>query len=368
MNQVSPIPTGSDLLKPRTKGEVFRILNTAIPLNNYHLPDHIYRVDLIGEETLELSPREKNLILDSASIPLTFDHGYPAINETSPFWEQLPCEPGEAYGAYMAYLELPEKSNSDNPIRLLPLIATITKQPIEQIVEWCHMFYWHWRSRAYDLFLIACHRKQREQRIMSIEGAHFKAAAELLDKVTQVATKKLNKELRELEADEDAETETKLKDLVSMAKDLMGIQRVSVGLPAMGPSTINLQLDGPRHSTVEETYKHIAKEGAGDSKPSQRPAEMDTLLGDLDELSTVQDLMIRLHNPKNTLPAWGKGSVVDIATPGAKGQTLNDSEGNNASTSTRASANSSGRDNADGEERRNQSPQDPGVEDLGNPS
>lgn len=365
MNQVTPIPTGSDLVKPRTKGEVFRILNTSIPLNNYHLPDHIYRVDLIGEDTLDLSPRDKNLVLDSASVPLTFDHGYPAIQETTPFWEQLPCEPGDAYGAYLAYLELPEKSNSDNPIRLLPIIATITKRPLDEIVDWCHMFYWHWRARAYDLFLIACHRKQREQRIMSIEGQHFKAAADLLDKVTAVANKKLDAELRALNEDQDAETETKLKDLIGMAKDLMAVQRVSVGLPAMGPSSLQIQLDGPRHATVEETYKHIAKEGAGDNKPSQRPAEMDTLLSDIDELSTVQDLMIRLHNPKNTLPAWGKGSVIDIATPGAKNQTLNDAQGHNASQRT---PEHQGGTNGMGGERRDNPPQDPGVEDLGNPT
>lgn len=312
MNQVTPIPKGSGLTKPMTKGEVFRTLSQNIPLNQYHLPDHIYRADLIGLDVLELSAKDRLNVLDSASMPVTMEHGYPALNETQPFWEQLPCEPPDAYNAYMTFLELPEKSAHNNPIRLLPIIATLTNETLDQIAEWAHQFYWHWRARAYDLFLIACHRKQREQRIMSVEGQHFKQAEGLLAKVQAIAVAKLDQEIRALTTDQDAETDTKLKDLISMVKDLMGIQRISIGLPAAGPSQIDLKLDGPRHTTVDETFKSIAKEGAGEAKPNQRSAEMDALLQDPDDLSRVQELLIKMTSPQHTLPAWGDGSVVEI--------------------------------------------------------
>jgi hypothetical protein len=311
MNQLANINPNVPNAIVASKGDIFRILNQNIPLNNYHLPDHIYRADLVGQDVLSLSVKDKALVLESASMPITFDHGYPAINETTPMWEQLPCEPADAYNAYMVYLELPEKSQHDNPIRLLPLISTVTKIALKTITDWCHMYYWHWRARAYDLFLIAAHRKQREQRIMSIEGAHFKQADELLQKVQVLANRKLDQEINAYADDPDAQTESKLRDIIGMAKELIQIQRISVGLPANGISNINMQLDGPRHTTAGETFKHIAKESAGEDTPGQRSAEMDTLLANPDDLSAVQELMIKLHRPDHVVPAWGNGKIIN---------------------------------------------------------
>lgn len=302
-----------------TKGEVFRILNTNIPLNQYHLPDHIYRADLVDANTLDLLPDQRAMVLDAAAMPITFDHGYPAILEHKPLWQILPCETEEAFAAFTTYLELPTDTNHENPIRLLPLIAEATRTAIEKITEWCHIYYWHWRGRAYDLFLLAAHRKQREQRIMSIEGKHFTEAESLLTKVVKLAHKKLDQDIRALEEDADAQIDSKLKELVAAAKDLVGIQRISVGLPAMGPSTINLQMDGARHTTVSETFKHIAKEGSGEEAPRQRSAEMDTLLNNPDDLTKVQEMLIRLQRPDHVLPAWGTGEIIDV-TPESTGK------------------------------------------------
>jgi hypothetical protein len=317
MNQVTPIAEGSPNAMPRTKGDVFRILNQSIPQNQFHLPDHIYRADLVPEDVLNYSPKDRLLVLDSASLLISFDHGYPAVNGSAPMWEQMTGEPEDAYACYTAYLELPEKSNSDNPIRMLPMISTLTKIPLSTIVDWCHMFYWHWRSRAYDLFLVACHRQQRTQRMMSIEGAHFKFAEDMLAKVIKVASHKLDRDIKRLGEDNDADTEDKTKDLVDMAVKLVQVQRISVGLPANGIISGALQLDGPRHTTASETFKHIAKEGAGEDAPTARSQEMDALLESPDDLSKIQELMIKLHNPQNTLPVWGQGRVIMGTSNGA---------------------------------------------------
>jgi len=313
MNAVTPTPIpGGQKGIIRNKGDVFSSLSSHIPLNQFHLPDHIYRADLIPEDILQQSYEDRRLLLDSASIPLTFTHGYPALNETTPFWEQLPSEPHDAFDAYMLFLELPQKSNHDNPIRLLPMISELTKTPIDVITQWCHIYYWHWRSRAYDLFLVACHRKQREQRIMSIEGQHFKMAESLLEKANKLATLKLDQELQAFEEDQDSMTETKVKDLISTIKDLVAVQRISVGLPSGGPSSIALKLDTQRNQTAEETFKHIATEGAGEQKQQTRSQEMDVLLQNPDDLSSIQELLVRTLRPNHVLPAWGDGETITI--------------------------------------------------------
>lgn len=301
MNQIAPQS------QFKNKGEVFAALNHNLPLNDFRLPDHIYRVDLIPENIFDLQIKDRLNILDAAALPVSFEHGYPAINHTTPMWEQLPCEPPDAYDSFMTYLELPEKSNHENPIRLLPHISTLQKRPLDEIVQWCHMYYWHWRSRAYDLFLIAAHRKQREQRMMTIEGKHFALAEKTLNTIAKMTELKLARELEKLQDPEEAdEVETKSKDLIDMMAKLAQIQRISVGLPANGvsSSSIDVKLEGPRHTTADETFKHVAKQGAGESQTSQRPQEMDSLLQDPDELSRVQDLLIRLQNPDKMPPAW----------------------------------------------------------------
>jgi|SRR5262245_29068560 len=287
-----------------TKGELFRLLNQNIPLNSFHLPDHIYRADLVPLDLYSYDGPDRNNILEGATLNVTFDHGYPAVQETLPMWERLPGEPDNAYESYLLFLELPEKSNADNPVRLVPLIAQATGHSVNRIGEWCHIYYWHWRARAYDLFLAACHRKQREQRIMSIEGQHFALAEGLLRQAQSLAGKKLQQELSLLEENEEAETETKVKDLIDAITKLTALQRISVGLPAGGPE--RLQVEMPRHSTVSESFRQIAKEGRGEESTTTRSVEMDALLANPDELSRAQELLIKLNNPQHQLPDWSK--------------------------------------------------------------
>lgn len=299
------------------KGEIFRLLTQNLPINNYHLPEFIYRADMIPENIMGgsasgISPEDRRIILEGAELPITFYHGYPAINETQPLWERLNYEPSEAYDSYLLYLELPEKSQHANPIRLLPHIAALTGHHISIVTEWCHIYYWHFRARAYDLFLAAAHRKQREQRIMSIEGKHFQYAEIALDKINGLLNSKLDKEIMEFAEDPMAETESKAKDLVSMAKELIAIQRISVGLPANGVEKLDITERGPRNAQSQEIYRHIAKEGAGEEQPQQRSAEMDHLLQNPEDLASIQQLLIRAQRPTYVPPSWGDGTIIDV--------------------------------------------------------
>lgn len=281
-----------------TKADVFRSLNSNLPLNDYHLPDFIYRADLIPAELFSsmYTHSDRKDMLSAATVRLTFDHGYPAINETSPFWEQLPLESPDAFNAFMVFLELPDKSNHENPIRLLPHIAAITGLDISRITEYAHVYYWHWRSRAYDLFIVASHRKQREQRIISIEGHHFTMAEKLLGSIIQLAEGKLKKALAHVD-DEDYEDDTKLRDLIAIADTLVKVQRISVGLPSNGTSSLTLN-EGTRHSNASDTFKDIAKTSSGEEATTRRSDEMDSLLASPEDLAMVQNMMTRMANPR----------------------------------------------------------------------
>lgn len=274
------------------RGELFEQLNQSLQLNQYALPDYFFRADLIPLDIGSYDAKDKMQFLDGASTQITMDKGYPAQDRGgTPFWEQLPAEPADAYNAYMVWLELPEKSSHDNPVRMLPMIAEITQIPIEDITAYYNIFYWQYRSRAYDLFIIACHRKQREARIMTIEGHHFKMADELLRKVQVFANAKIDAAISEPDSDD-----TKLKDLVDMASKLVDIQRKSVGLSVNGNQQIDVNM--PRHASAENIMSAVAKESQNTTQQLMRPAEMDALLASPDDLSAIQDLIVRMNTSK----------------------------------------------------------------------
>lgn len=294
-------------LSGSSRSDLFYNLSQNIPLTDYHLPEYIYRADLIPQNFSNkeaYSYNDRQNILESAAVPITFRHGYPAVNDTSPFWERLPAETDDAYDVYLKYLELPEISKSENPIRLLPLIADLTNIDISRITEWCNVYYWHWRARAYDLFLVAMHRKQREQRIMTIEGRHYSMAERLLDKAASLANLKFDKELLAIQnsdGDEGDMSETKLKDLIDMMDKLVKVQRVSLGLSTgAANTTIN---NGPRYATVDDQFKDVAKEGATEQTSAKRSEEHDHLLDNPDDLASMQELLIRItHKEIRAIP------------------------------------------------------------------
>lgn len=280
-----------------TKGEVFRQLQQRQILNDFGVPEFIYRADLIPVDLLQLDLAERKDILDAAIVPISFEYGYPSTIDAIPLWERLPGEAQNAYDAFCLALDLPEVSKTEHPVRLLPIIAPLLKVSLDQVAEYCHVYYWHIRFRAYDLFLAACHRKQREQRIMSIEGKHFRFAEKYLNKLDTVVEAKLNSAIDAISnEDENGElAELKLKDLIDMVEKLTRIQRISVGLPANGNDTSPSRDVGGRFQDVSDSYKEIAAHASPAKKSDTRSADMDALLQSPEELAAVQDLLIKFH-------------------------------------------------------------------------
>jgi hypothetical protein len=280
-----------------TRGDIFKRLNQSIQLNEFGTPDFIYRADLIPADLFQYSHAERIDILNAATVPILFDYGYPATQDAKPLWEQLPGEPQAAYDAFVLALDLPEISKSEHPVRMLPLIAPMLKLELSQVAEYSHVYYWSYRFRAYDLYLAACHRKQREQRIMSIEGKHFTQAERYLAKIDRVLEAKLDHTLNAIQDPDSGEMdELKLKDLVDMVEKLTRIQRISVGLPANGNDTSPSRDVGGRMQTVEDSVKEIAAYSQPAKKQDTRSVDMDRLLSSPEDLAAMQDLLIKAHS------------------------------------------------------------------------
>lgn len=280
-----------------TKGEVFKQLNGTLTTNDFGVPDYLYRADLIPSDLFELPRHLRNEILESAIIPITWDHGYPSTPDHTPIWEQLPAEPREAYDAFIQYLELPQSSESNNPIRMLPLMAQALGVTIQELSDYSHLYYWKVRFRAYDLFLIACHQKQREQRAMTIEGRHYTMADKYLRQVDTLLNKKLEHTIHQLQDPDErdeAYADLKLKDLVDAVAKLTQIQRVAIGLPANGNDHNNPNFGiGGRFQSQEDAVKEIAAHSTPSKKADTRSSQMNHLLSNPDDLMAAQELIIR---------------------------------------------------------------------------
>lgn len=293
-SQVTQVHNKS-LIARMSKGEVFKQLSLTLNLNDFGIPDYIYQADLIPANLYDLGMRERTEVLETSIIPISWEHGYPSTPDHSPLWERLPAEPLDAYNAFIQYLELPQSSDSNHPVRMLPLLSQALGIPYSILSDYSHLYYWKVRFRAYDLFLLACHQKQKEQRIMSIEGRHYTMAENYLKKVDTILNKKLDQTIRELEDPESAEySDLKLKDLVDTVQKLTTIQRVSLGLAPNGNDSHSQNYGiGGRFQSTDDAVKEIAAHSTPARKVDTRSAQMNHLLENPDDLMAAQELIIK---------------------------------------------------------------------------
>lgn len=281
-------------IRQLNKGDIFKALSRKLQVNEYGLPSFMFRSDLIPADIFSLTREERHMRLEAATVPITWDYGYPAIDDTTPMWERLDWEPAHLFDAFLRYLELPKASEGDNPVRMLPLLSQALGIPVKELADASNTYYWAIRFRAYDLYLIACHQKQREQRIMTIEGKHFTMAENYLKKIDTILGKRLDRDLQELQdQDSSVHDDLKLKDLVDIIQKLTTIQRIAVGIPANGVDQSETFQVGRRNQTTEDAFKEIASHGSPAKKSDSRSASMDQLLSNPDDLAAAQDLIIR---------------------------------------------------------------------------
>ncbi len=267
--------------------KTFTILSEGVPLNEYGLPEFLYRADLVPSNLDGLPYEEQERILHSAAIDISYREGYPTLADGRPFWSRMEFEPLELYDAFDVYLNMASQYGVRG-------IEALTHEPainlsMQRLSEAFAYFYWAPRCKAYDLFRVAAYQKVREARIMQTNDRHFLETERLLTNLQKYFTEK----------DENGNPSW-LADLtpgvaVTCLEKLAKLQRIALDLPAHGSSTPQ---EGalPPNAHLEVVLRSIAQKADGDLAEvrSRGGADIDMLLDNPEAARLAQELIIKV--------------------------------------------------------------------------
>jgi len=305
---------------PETRVGVIANLLGNVPQNELGLPTFIYRPDIIPPDLDTYTAEQRVGILQAASVNLTFEQGYPTLENGQIFWSRFPWEPLDAFEMFQKYVEMPtlhteittssgapvnkgvqDASNVQIAVRDLSSLAQLyapaevkfSKTPATTIAqfektikEWAILYCWHSRVKAYDLYIAAAYRKWREQQTYAVEQSHFKISKRLLELA--------NTELVERLQDPEQKLEMKPKDLLDIVKSMAQLQRISLGLSANGDRN-GENGETPKNASLEVTLKSIAKTAGEEARIMQNTDQIQSILEDPDALVKAQELIIKLN-------------------------------------------------------------------------
>ncbi len=313
-NFSSALPAGPlrklDIRRLVTRGQLIEQLMKEVPLNDYGLPDYIYRADLLNEQEfyrtiswaktqagtkvenaaqatttpnflrsrqsddiglgVTYSPHELMEILDSARVELSYAEGFPALPSGRPFWTQLETEPKVAHEAFEAYIQLGGARQIHN----------LFQYDMSDLQEWFNTYYWNYRVVAFDLYRIAHHKKIQLQRLLDVQNKHYAMAERYLGTVSRYLDGVSDEEMERIGPEK----------AVNMMEKLVKIQRMSVGLSATG------------NERAEELQKVqpvniIMAQVSGDRQRVQKVDDVDLLMDNPDAIDAAQELIIKMqHN------------------------------------------------------------------------
>jgi hypothetical protein len=234
---------------------------------------------------------------------LSFEEGFPTMPDGRPFWERLEHESPEAHLCMQAYLQMPLVNNGTRNLNELPEIMQknnlldTQELPLETFTAKFRMMFqtycWHFRTRAYDLYKVAAHRKQVEYRALETQDGHFALARKLMTRLTTYFTD-----------EEEFWDMMTPKVAIDMLKTLTLMQRVATGLPGMSPPTDKHAVDA-QGATFEMILRSLAQranpnfgvngleviEGGGNSQLASR------VLDDPHTTQLAQELILRMSIP-----------------------------------------------------------------------
>ena len=228
--------------------------------------------------------------IDAAFVSLDYTEGFPTI-ASKPFWMQLAFEPPSAYINFEQYLRQADIKG----IRQLHLLESDHNSSADLLEEYS-LYYWAERAKAFDTFNIIHRRRERERQALTVENQHLMMGNRLFD----ICESYLTANASELE-----ETLSP-KNFVEMLKMATTLQRISVGLPANGPSPASAEhpITGEGKS-IEVTLRQIAASNqvpATNNGQSSAQAEKEaqqnvlrSLLSDPDSLNLAQELIVRVN-------------------------------------------------------------------------
>lgn len=299
-----------------TKAHVMREAAKNLPLNALGLPTAFYRADLIplSASILQVIPRTVQIdqvlteegdradssqaisaaaksnsiaivldrtVLESAAQNIFYDEGFAQLDSGSPFWEQLPGEPNDAYAAFRVYLN----AGAFGPRRLYELIrgkdihkqvilarqakrysnladleaeidadpqvanrvaSTGSKPQLEvlemhvsmvQLQEWYHTYYWSSRTRAHDAQLVSAARDSREVQSVALERQHFVDASKLYSRIVSILDGR-DPAFMDSSGQDTFWAQCSPRVVADLLKTTYQMQRLSVGLHPLTPPSI----------------------------------------------------------------------------------------------------------------------------------
>lgn len=271
-------------------------VQSRIPLTAEGLPVGFYRVDLLPEQAPS-SGAEEVQALRNAYSDLSFEFGYPTQTSGRPFWYKLDFEPGIAYAAFQIYLE--SIQTGPREISLVATNAELCQVLVGQgqisdkvdilpiLTEFSILYMWRARSKAYDLYKEAAYRHLKLRRQTSLEDDHYVLATNLLTQLKE-------KVLGQPKFFDDMHP----KVAIDLLTKLVGIQRVSVGLPPNGPLAAK---DAPEDVSFEMIMRTLGqKSGAAGNVFENGSGELagknvlTEVLKDRESANLMQEMVIRI--------------------------------------------------------------------------
>jgi hypothetical protein len=304
-----------------TMGALFEQLTRNLPLNDFGLPDYIYRTDLIDIEAvkeaidiiklsakgpqqakpsntiggvvlksagsklagkLEEKHEEKKdelkaktdlalKMLAAAQVRLDYHEGFPTLPDGMPMWGTLPAEPMEAYHAFTEYMELPGNRH----------VHLLTTYPLEDLLQWIHMYYWQFRCKSFDLFRVAHAQKLRQKRLLNSEDNHYVIADKMI-KALQPALDGIS--------EDDLMALAPAEKILLMEKAIK-LQRLALGLPMNGgPTPEDARKVIPQHVLIQQINQPGVITTAKDGVDSYS-----ALHDDPDMLEKAQELILHMN-------------------------------------------------------------------------
>lgn len=243
--------------------------------------------------------------LEVAFVELDYSENLPALPNGMPAWDRLSWEPNDAFKAFEVFLS----SSRGGKVRQLKdvfiqLIARLDAGSIEMdtaakdismplLRTWQILYCWAFRAKAFDMFHEACRRRHRIHLAQEVEDNQFKAAGKLFEKaMLYVDDEEFN----------DLMTPKVAAELLKLAGTM---QRISVGLPANGPSPSSAP--SSHQESLEVILRNLGKSGITDdidnaasgSHTKTRLATDQLLGGDSDTAILAQELIIRMSSQKS---------------------------------------------------------------------
>jgi hypothetical protein len=257
-----------------SRAELLMCLTRNIPLNEYAMPEIIYRTDLLDHTHFhpDADYRSMNDELISASILINYDEGFPALTDGKPLWFQLPWESSQEYDLLRKYLDMPG-------MRQLSLLQGVDSETAR---GYYHLNYWAIRGKAIDTFNVAHATRMREQRILSHSDTQYLEAERMLTKIRNMA------------AEVDWEVlKAEPHRFVEVYERLVKLERVALGLSAHGNAAAG---EVQKPTSVELIMRNLTQGEARRDTSAGDSTDMSRILQDLDSIDKAQELIIRVSS------------------------------------------------------------------------